>query len=658
MRQKLNKAISPLFLGIECGGTRTVALLTDAQGRVLRREESGPANFRLITDQQMKTLFAGIARRFDQPVAIGIGMAGVRDDPDHDRILRIAGRIWPRTPCAVSHDLETALAATEGESSRMSEARVIVLSGTGSCCFGRSASGATAKVGGWGHMIGDKGSGYEIGLRAVKAVVHHADIAGHWPALGTRILRALQLNTPNDLIQWALTAKKQEVAALTVELFEAWHAKDPIAKDILAGASHSLARDAVACARRLAPAGASVDFFFTGSVILRQPRFLRMTARTLKKLWPQAHTTPLTTEGAWGAALRARQLIVQHPGEPDSQPSDSIPNPPPAANGTSAKHRPASLPHTIPLPEKPSIPGTEARNPRSMNLDRMPVPEAIDLMIREESLIAKGLRSKQTEIAQAVKMVVTAFRKCGRLFYVGAGTSGRLGVLDASECPPTFRTPPDQVQGIIAGGREALWRSMEGAEDDPRAGREALQARGITSLDVVVGIAASGRTPFVWGALDEARARRSKTVLICFDPNFTCEPARRPDLIIAPDVGPELLTGSTRLKAGTATKLILNMVSTLAMVRLGKVAGNLMIDLNPSNSKLRERAIRIIQDLAQTTPENARKALETSGWVLKKALAALQSGSAPRRPRKAASRGEQTGPADGKTTPGTTRGEY
>ncbi len=625
MRQKLKKAISPVFLGIECGGTRTVALLTDAQGRLLRREESGPANFRLITDQQMKTLFAGIAGRFDQPVAIGIGMAGVRDDPDHDRILKIAGKIWPRIPCAVSHDLETALAATEGESSRPSEARVIVLSGTGSCCFGRSACGATAKVGGWGHMIGDKGSGYEIGLRAVKAVVHHADIGGNWPPLGTRILRALQLNAPNDLIQWAQTAKKHEIAALAVELFEAWHAKDPIAKDILAGAAHSLARDAVACARRLAPAGASVDFFFTGSVILRQPRFLRMTARALKELWPQAHTAPLTAEGAWGAALRARQLFVQHPGEMDLRPSETFLLPPAPAKGTFAKNRRASGADSVNLQEKPSIPRTEARNPRSLNLDRLSVPEAIDLMIREESLIAQGLRSKQTEIAQAVKMVVTAFRKGGRLFYIGAGTSGRLGVLDASECPPTFRTPPDQVQGIIAGGREALWRSIEGAEDDPRAGREAMQARGITSRDVVMGIAASGRTPFVWGALDEARTRKAKTVLICFDPDFTCEPVRRPNLIIAPDVGPELLTGSTRLKAGTATKLILNMVSTLAMVRLGKVAGNLMIDLNPSNSKLRERAIRIIQNLSQTTPESARKALEKSGWVLKKALGTLQS---------------------------------
>src|SRR5262249_30269884 len=158
----------------------------------------------------------------------------------------------------------------------------------------------------------------------------------------------------------------------------------------------------------------------------------------------------------------------------------------------------------------------------------------------------------------------------GRLFYVGAGTSGRLGVLDASECPPTFQTHPELVQGIIAGGAEALWRSVEGAEDDPSAGSRAIQFRRVNAKDVVVGIAASGRTPFVWGALEEAKRQKARTILISFNPNLKVPVARKPTLMITPSIGPEILTGSTRLKAGTATKLILNMLTTLSMTRLGK----------------------------------------------------------------------------------------
>jgi N-acetylmuramic acid 6-phosphate etherase len=196
--------------------------------------------------------------------------------------------------------------------------------------------------------------------------------------------------------------------------------------------------------------------------------------------------------------------------------------------------------------------------------------------------------------------------------------------LDASECPPTFRTPPELVQGIMAGGHTALWRSVEGAEDDSASGAWAIEFRGVTRKDVVVGITASGRTPFVWGALAEARRRGAKTVLLSFNPSLKVSARSRPSLIIAPDVGPEILTGSTRLKAGTATKLILNIFTTLAMVGIGKVTGNLMTDLNPSNVKLRDRAVRIVQELRNVDYATARRALESSGWVVKRACDKLR----------------------------------
>ena len=261
---------------------------------------------------------------------------------------------------------------------------------------------------------------------------------------------------------------------------------------------------------------------------------------------------------------------------------------------------------------------TEQRNPRSINLDQLPVADAIELMLSEDAKLPAAIRREAPKIERVIGKIVAAFKRGGRLFYVGAGTSGRLGILDASECPPTFRVAPELVQGIIAGGRTAVFRAVEGAEDDFEAGGRASQFRGIGKRDVVVGIAASGRTPFVHGALAGARRRGAFTVLLCFNPAMT-QARDVAHLVIAPDIGPEVLTGSTRLKSGTATKLILNLFTTLAMVRTGKVISNLMVDLNPSNVKLRDRAVRIVRELTGVDYDTAKAALEQSGWVVKAA---------------------------------------
>ena len=235
---------------------------------------------------------------------------------------------------------------------------------------------------------------------------------------------------------------------------------------------------------------------------------------------------------------------------------------------------------------------TEKRLDASMHLDSMTVEQAIAVMNEQDRIAANAVAAVGSAVAVAVRLVTDALRAGGRLFYVGAGSSGRLGVLDASECPPTFRTDPKIIQGIIAGGDIAMFRSQEGAEDRPDEGAAAIDAREIGPLDVVCGIAAGGTTPFVHGALRRARQRQAKTIfLTCVEP-VASEP--EVDCVIRPITGPEVLTGSTRLKAGTATKLILNQITTISMVQLGKVYQNLMVDMRASNDKLWDRGARMI----------------------------------------------------------------
>ncbi len=291
---------------------------------------------------------------------------------------------------------------------------------------------------------------------------------------------------------------------------------------------------------------------------------------------------------------------------------------------TKTTSQPRRQPVALAVVRSTRLSPTEQRNPRSLNLDRMSVAAAVELMLSEEAKVTRALLKKKHVLARAVAMVARAFRRDGRLFYIGAGTSGRLGVLDASECPPTFRVAPTLVQGIIAGGEVALRHAVEGAEDDAAAGAREIKSRGVRARDVVVGIAASGTTKFVWGALGEAKRRRAATMLVCFNPYLAIPRPMRPDLVIAPDLGPEVLTGSTRLKAGTATKLVLNLLTTLAMVRIGKVASNLMVDVNASNAKLRQRAVRIVHELTGAGEAAATQALEKSNWVVRTACRRLR----------------------------------
>jgi N-acetylmuramic acid 6-phosphate etherase len=250
---------------------------------------------------------------------------------------------------------------------------------------------------------------------------------------------------------------------------------------------------------------------------------------------------------------------------------------------------------------------TETRNPRTMNLDAMPLPDLLRVMNDEDSHVAEAIREELPHIEEAVRQVVVSFKAGGRLIYMGAGTSGRLGVLDAAECVPTFGVPPSMVVGLIAGGEKAMTKAVEGAEDDYEEGARNLARLGLEPRDTVVGIAASGRTPYVLGGLEYARGIGAAAVALSCNKNSPISKAADVAIEVVP--GPEVLTGSTRLKAGTAQKLVLNMISTASMVGIGKVYKNLMVDVVATNEKLRARAENIVMAAAGVEREVARKAL-------------------------------------------------
>ena len=265
-----------------------------------------------------------------------------------------------------------------------------------------------------------------------------------------------------------------------------------------------------------------------------------------------------------------------------------------------------------------ALPITEQENPRSKDLSSQSTAEIVALMNEEDATVAAAVKRVLADVVKAVDETVARLEQGGRLFYTGTGTSGRLGVLDASECPPTFGVSPELVQGVIAGGYEACYRAVEASEDDADAGGADLKQRGFGPGDVLVGIAASGRTPYTVGAVKFARALGAFTVgLTCVPGSPITEAA---ELSIVPVVGPEVLTGSSRLKAGTAQKMVLNMISTATMVRLGYVSGNRMSNLQARNSKLRERAVRIVMAETGVDQQTAASALESSNWIITSAV--------------------------------------
>jgi N-acetylmuramic acid 6-phosphate etherase len=267
---------------------------------------------------------------------------------------------------------------------------------------------------------------------------------------------------------------------------------------------------------------------------------------------------------------------------------------------------------------------TEQRNPKTMNIDQMSTEEIITVINQEDTLVPNVIARQVPMISEVVDEIVTAFKQDGRLIYIGAGTSGRLGIIDASECPPTFGTDPSLVVGIIAGGKEAMTEAIEGVEDDKQQGQTDLEDISLTAKDIVVGIAASGRTPYTIGALEYAKKIGAQTVSVVCSKDSEMEKVS--GYTISAVVGPEVITGSTRMKAGTAQKLVLNMLSTASMIKMGKVYGNLMVDVQMTNEKLHNRAVNIVKMATGASDEEARAAIKEQNYHTKAAILQIITG--------------------------------
>lgn len=574
-----------LILGVEGGGTKTDWILMEpnSQPQVINQGHLPPANFRLVTEEQLVQMFSLLPSEITHA---GIFLAGCVTAADRAKLRSIAEHVWPHARVVVGSDRDSGFATAFGN-----QDGITVMSGTGSAVTGRK-DGKIENAGGRGHLLGDRGGGYMICMEGLRLALRTYDLEHRTTELARNILRALMLNRMEDLIAWTQGADKMAISKLSSVMFAAAGNGDSEMMQIIDAGALSLAEYTCSVARWLQFKSPPVKLL--GGVFTHQPLYVELYTKAVKALLATSSIEVCTTSGALGAAWLAISGTIHL--------------------GADASQRILDGEKT----EELNRAATEQSNPRSAFLDQMDSSELIDLFLSEEDGVNEALNSCRQELMEAVELVLSVFRKNGRLFYVGAGTSGRIGVLDASEIPPTFGESPERVQAIMAGGVTALYRSVEGAEDDELQGAMSIVERGVTAEDVVCGITASGRTPFVLAALNQAKKIRAKTILL------TCNPERshqeKFDVEIDLPVGPELISGSTRLKAGTATKVVLNMITSCSMIRLGKVQGNWMTQISPSNSKLRERAIRIVSRLKKISLKEAEQLLERCNWNLQAAL--------------------------------------
>ncbi|MDD4932510.1 MAG: N-acetylmuramic acid 6-phosphate etherase [Methylacidiphilaceae bacterium] len=578
-------------LGIEGGGTKTTWVVLDSEGKERRQGLAGPGNISLLQEDEIRTLLAGIRSEAGGEIhSIGAAFAGCHLPVQVQRIAEILRALWPSAVrVVVAEDTRSAFVGAFG-----SEDGIIVIAGTGSNVQGHR-QGRWARVGGWGHILGDPGSAYDLAHIGLRRVYDAFDATGEVVPLGVSFLQRTGQNDLEELFTYILSdPSKDRIAALAPCVLERARVGDPLAVDVVRSRSGLLADEVGHVAKQLQFELPKIALI--GGLFEHNEAYVKLFSEEMRSRLAVREIFVSRVPGAVGAARLVGDWAS-------------------AALVSTAKSGPRVSPEI-----SVSLEGalTEERNPRSRFLDRQSVPELVELFLAEERFVNQALRDQKEAIAAVAEAAATALERGKRLFYVGAGTSGRLGALDASEMPPTFGVSSDLVQAILAGGSEAFFRSREGAEDDRGAGMRSVVNRGVREGDVVLGITASGRTPFVLGALEQAVAIGALPILL------SCNPRRRavPFVRFSIDLptGPEIVAGSTRLKAGTATKLVLNMLSTIAMIRTGRVRDNLMINVQPNSEKLRYRALRLVMELVPCGEEEALDRLERAQWRVAPAI--------------------------------------
>src|SRR5438093_8529408 len=443
------------ILGVEGGGTKTSWVLVERAGNELSVLDQGklpPANFRLATPGELRAILSELPKEI---TSVGHFLAGCGTEEDRQSLTRLCAEIWPKAKIVVGSDRDSGLAAALGHGDG-----IVVNAGSGSSITGRRDK-RVENAGGWGHILGDAGGGYFLSIQALRLILREYDLHRGEVQFTAKVLRALSLNNLDELVRWAQTADKMEIAMLAPVVFEAAASGDACVIGIIEEGARVLCEYTEAVASRLHVLAPKVVLM--GGLFHRDSTYTHAFRRRLKKNLPDARVAIAERPPELGAAWLASELGDHLPFHPKL-----------------SKNEIDNLAAAV----------TEQRNPRSENLEKMTTRELVDLFVEEEKFVQDALRGAIADLARATEMVTKSLRNGGRLFYVGAGSSGRIGILDASEIAPSFGASPDLVQGVIAGGATALHRSVEGAEDEDSAGALVMDERGIKNGDVVIGITA------------------------------------------------------------------------------------------------------------------------------------------------------------------------
>lgn len=542
----------------------------------------------------------------DRPDTVVAGIAGLLSAPERmDDLITGLGTAFTGARVIVTSDAITshAGALTGGPG-------VVVAAGTGTSVVGLGPDGGLHIVDGWGHLLGDAGSGFAIGRAGLESALREDDGRGGSAALLGRL--EARWGTPRDVVHLVQHSDNpaRTVASFAREVFDAARAGDPDATSICRSAAADLAESVATAAARSDP-GSSPVVATTGGLWRAGAVLSRAFDHAVGERLPGVVRREADADALAGAHLLATRPELPHlraGGTRVTGPRETTVHQPPAGRVPSTvEHELARL-------------DTERSRP-GVRLEAMDVAGLVSAQLEQDRAVQRAVEAAAPQITAALGSVVDQLAKGGRLIYVGAGTPGRLARLDAAECLPTFGVGPETVIALMAGGEDAMLRAVEGAEDDVAAGADDVHAQGVGPRDVVVGVTASGRTPYVIAAVEAARAAGASTIGVTNNPDTAL--AAAVDHPIETLTGPEFVTGSTRLKAGTAQKQVLNLLSTVAMIRLGKVHGTLMVDVLATNEKLRHRAERIVMEATGAGPGEAQHALAASGGHSKTAIAAL-----------------------------------